>query len=520
MNSKIINPVTLVIVALTFLQISQILIFDYAYFPIDDAYIYFQQAENLIKGHFFTYSIGSELTNSNTSIFFYFVSALISIISKLLANYFSIESVFLVVIVSTFLNILFASGSAVYLRKISGQITNSIKKDKAITLLVFTTPALIFSFINGLETGLTIFLILVQYYFFSLRKYKFFTIISLILSIHRPENIVLNFAYIFLLLSQLRNSEKKQKKRYLFVVVIFLSCFITPILNLYFTGDIRSAGAARTQLPNLLNLFNNLSSFIGVALTNPGSLPMHIDNFLMILRYGFTILILIFSITKSLNFFKKKNIKYFLKNMHKPKFSIPLVILSYISLPLIVGSGAGEWARYLTPALPLFYVFLFAYLCSERILKFVLFVNFLMFTTFVNSYLNLTSIYSSAIHPAARQIKKITTDNDITSIDSAGFLAHHINGKIIDVYGLGTTRYMQIHGDFDRVYESIKNENINYIITWLSKTPTYYLDSAHYEKVFGENNLKQISKFKVSPFTILDKFPEYLVIYKVENITR
>ena len=45
------------------------------FYPIDDAYIYAQQAVNLANGYFLKYSVFDEATNSNSSFLYYLILA-------------------------------------------------------------------------------------------------------------------------------------------------------------------------------------------------------------------------------------------------------------------------------------------------------------------------------------------------------------------------------------------------------------------------------------------------------------
>ena len=144
-------------------------------------------------------------------------------------------------------------------------------------------------------------------------------------------------------------------------------------------------------------------------------------------------------------------------------------------------------------------------------------INILLLPLYILSYLNMTSIVSSTLHPVAKKISLITKDSDIVSIDSAGLLAHYIKGDVVDVYGLGTTRYMKIHGNFKEVYQQLDKDNLDYAITWHSENPKYYLDSAHYAKALGEDNVEEIYRVKVKALFDIGEFPSALAIYKIHN---
>jgi hypothetical protein len=111
---------------------------------------------------------------------------------------------------------------------------------------------------------------------------------------------------------------------------------------------------------------------------------------------------------------------------------------------------------------------------------------------------------------------QITDDKSTTAIDSAGYLSLFINGKIIDVYGLGTMRYAKVHSNFPAVYNLLKSEELDYIITWPSSEPKYYLDSAHYNTALANKKISLIFSSPTETFTSIDNIvPESLNLYKV-----
>jgi hypothetical protein len=142
--------------------------------------------------------------------------------------------------------------------------------------------------------------------------------------------------------------------------------------------------------------------------------------------------------------------------------------------------------------------------------------NALVLSLCTLSYINMTSLIHYTVRPIAIAASQVTNDESITAIDSAGYLSLFINGKIIDVYGLGTMRYAKVHGNFPAVYKLLQSENLDYVVTWPNNTPKYYLDSAHYDGALGKKAISLVYNAPTNTFTSIDNIvPESLNLYKV-----
>lgn len=117
------------------------------------------------------------------------------------------------------------------------------------------------------------------------------------------------------------------------------------------------------------------------------------------------------------------------------------------------------------------------------------------------------------LYPVAKKIQDVTGSKDTIMLDSAGLISMFGEGKIIDVYGLGTQRYSEIHGDFNRVYKLIDEDRPDFIVAWKMDKPTYYLDSAHYELALLNAEIIPIFSRQDS-YLGKNSYPE-LVIYRV-----
>jgi len=472
-TSALVVTVLFIVVLIASIQILQYYFFKGAYFPIDDVYIYYQQAKNLINGDFFSYSLGKEATNSNTSLLYYFISTLIMYLSKAFST--NLDQILQnIVYISVVFNIFYAIFSVVLYQKLINLF--DIGKDQRMWLMlsVFTTAPVVFAYVSGLETGLTIVIILAQLVLLLNQKMVLFTLVSVVASIHRPENIIVNLAYVAVVIPFLLNNiDTKVKAKA--AVIIFISTMSIPLLNYLLTGDYRSASSARTEFVGFINIFYNLFHFFSAGFSNPGGSEPYVQNIFKYFRYiiGFIVVIPLFFIFIKkckgcyINFDSFQGCFKFIQP-HSKKLILFIVVSSYLLIPLFVSGSSGEWARYLSPTLPIFYLILAKILNYQRnALIPVIFINILLIVPYINSYLNMTSIYTSVLHPAAKQIEFLAKKDDVVAIDSAGFLSHHIKGEVVDVYGLGTNRYMKVHGDFKEVYKLLNADKFNYVITWL-----------------------------------------------------
>jgi hypothetical protein len=236
-------PYLIVSFLLISIYIFSFLISGNLYFPLDDAYITIKQANNLIDGNLFSYSNSDTKTNSNTSFLFYLLTSFFLVITTKIINYQDWISA------TVFINFIF--NYFLVLLSTNLLLSLSDKKNTEFVYIIFSTPAVIFSYAFGLETGLSIFLILFQYYSFKNKKIGLFTIVSCILAINRPENIILNIVYLLLLFKY-----KLFSKNILYFFLIILANISVPLLNYYFLNDIRPSGFSRISI-SLNNIFNN-----------------------------------------------------------------------------------------------------------------------------------------------------------------------------------------------------------------------------------------------------------------------
>ena len=517
-----------VILFFLFFIFSSKIFFNHFYFPIDDAYIITNQAFNLIDGYFFQYSIFDEPNNSNSSVLFYLINA---IFLKIISFFFNDRHLILetLVLVNSVFNFILIIVLINILKRFLILFEYQGSKNILLFLIISSLPV-IYPFISGLETGLTTTLILCQLYLFLKNKNILFIILTLILSINRPENIILNFLYVILFFLKSEN----KKIDIIYSLIIFFSLSIVPLLNYSITGDLRTASASRVGLTlDIPILFERFINFFSTSFSYPNWLPEGYHLYFKILKNVFStifILIIIFSTIKIYTSYRLNKLNnIFIKDSYIYFFIVSLLVIGSYSLVPFIATNYGEWGRYISPILPIFFVLFFSscQYFKKTILFFVILVNIILIPLYFISHINIISIIDSILKPAAIEIYKISKKNDVVAIDSAGYISNFINGNVIDVYGLGTTRYMKIKTrkyktydeKFEKVYEQLRMDNINFVITWKSDEEKFYLDSKHYSNAFGSDNLKQLKSFKVNTITEIEKsFPNFLSIYMIDTI--
>ena len=483
---------------------------------IDDAYIYSKMAINLSNGNFLSFSSGEPNVNAASSFLFYLVSTLPFLLFKKLSFE---QNLWLVYGFNFFLALcLFVASLKIFysLPTIKQKIQEN-KINKWITLLFFLNPIFLLQYQNGLETGLTSFLLILQFSFFLKKKNKLFILISLISVINRPEQILVNIGYcIYFAL--------RKEKRSLLLISGTLLIFSTLLLvNYIFTGSFLMTSSIRVGgLNSSIGVLVHNAIFIVQTLLFPGS-SLLLDSFnsnkfimpllgsivdIFSLNYYLSLsFVLLF--TSSLYFiFKIRKMNYLifwrsvqktlgdLINFLKSVESVPFIIIaSYLVVP-IYKSGPGEMGRYVISIIPFIcYVFIIncpAFLFYKKNLTVILalFSSLYLssFSLILQDCFFYSKLMSKLIYPSAQWINKNTSKEDTILLDTAGVLSLATPGKVIDVYGLGTNRY-KIRGDFEIVYSMIRDEKPNFYTTWKTKTKRAYLDSEHFNDALNQCQL-------------------------------
>tara|TARA_Y100000741_G_C18236611_1_gene551970 strand:- start:64 stop:1674 length:1611 start_codon:yes stop_codon:yes gene_type:complete len=484
-------------------------------YPIDDAYIYLQQAKLLSEGFFLQYSEYDTKTNACTSFIYYIIYSffwkIVQIFDLELKK--QVEWITIInFIFNFFLLIIFIN----LIKKISLEYLK--KNQNIIFFILLSTIPISYSFFSGLETGLTVTLVTIQFYSIFKKQRINFLLSSVVLSLNRPENIILNLFLIIFYIVDLFLQKKIKKEDVYIVILIFLSILIIPIINYINYSDIKVSGYSRVNwgLGKIFwfkALLFSIPTSIYKLLTSIYATPDYFDykyykyfNFIQLLVFLIFIISLITLINnskkklKKLIFLKKKTnfniiiskITFYFKNY---RFGIlaTIFIIGYSCLPLTLASY-GELSRYVAPILPLLILVLFKELkFKKNILLLFLFLNLSYFPLYLNTHIKSTETINNLHVKIAGIVNSETNKNDVTATLAAGYLSLFVNGKIIDPYGLGTFRYAKIKHNIDLVYEQIKKENFTYILTFdnQGRTPSY-MSLFHFKKVLNNKKLNTL----------------------------
>jgi hypothetical protein len=141
-------------------------------------------------------------------------------------------------------------------------------------------------------------------------------------------------------------------------------------------------------------------------------------------------------------------------------------------------------------------------------------LNFCLLPFLIIEVMAINHFTNNVLKPLTKMVGEIGQVSDTLAIDSAGLLSSSFKGNVIDVYGLGTSRYAKVHGDFNKVYEILNIDKPKYVIAWETSKPTYYLDSAHYQNALKNVESKTIVKYS-SRFLGMQLLPT-MVLYQLE----
>lgn len=492
-------------------------------FPIDDAYIYAKQAINFAHGQFLTYSISEPPTNSNTSLLFYLCASLFSFLFRNASFELFLNSYTIFVLV---LNIFLAFFSVKCVCNICKTIYG--KYYQHILAIILCCYPVLFQYISGLEGALTTFIILAQALSYLKKDKPMFLIFTALASINRPENIILNGYY------ALHGAIKAKRINAELVFVVVLAITV-PLVNLVFTGSLSTASVARVggisiHLKTIPNIFARL---IFLPLLQAEYAPLASSKQLYVIA-AWSFFAISLGVSLKARYMSVAN--WFRKLFRRPsnnsfKLAWPKLgqevkqaallagaAASYVLIPATL-SGTGEWARYIAPAFPMVVIALNA--IPERTLRSLapalIAAGIVATPAYWQSFCNCQIVMQQLILPVAQKINESTTPSDTVLIDQAGLLSLAAKGRVVDIYGLGTQRYTDRPG-FPTLYEKIRKEHATYAAAWFSDTKRYYLDSAHYETIFGKEHLQLTMSSKIRLLGTID-FPNQMCLFKINQLS-
>lgn len=480
----------LILISTSIIIIYPILKLSVLIFPVDDAYIVIKQADHLIKGEFFQYSLNDEKVNACTSFILYITYSTIWFIS----NFFNLGKVPTLYLATSLIYAFNFILLILFLNTLKKIVLILFKENCNIIYFsiasIFTIP---YIFFYGLETGLTIVLISLQFLFLLENRKFFFLLITVISSLNRPENMVLNFVlsiYIFFF-------ENNFKKRHILLILISIS--LIPLLNYLNFSDIKTSSSSRVSnnqsflnFLSPLNFYYFLISFFGLI---PSDLIQEkFRNYFIFLKFSYLSIFLIIFLKASKRLLPKINKSLIDKinlDRNRSIIIILIIIIFYSALPFVF-QARGEYGRYFLPIIPLFFIFIFKISEINRsILKALIFLNLsllpILGVSHYSSVLHMKSLY----HDNSEKLYENTSEKSVTALEVAGYPSLFLRGKIIDVYGLGTKRYADIHNDYNLIYEMIKTEQVTNFLAF-NTNKKYYFDLGHFQSSLNDKKFKII----------------------------
>lgn len=513
MISNITKINLLIFSSLAFIVIYPFIKYSVLIFPVDDAYIVFKQAEQLLNGNFFQYSPDDAKVNACTSFILYIFYSIIWFISSLIfetklhiVNF----SVFLVL----FCNLFFFCIYLFFLKKLIFQ--NFEENPLYIYFFLSSIFSISYIFFFGLETGITLLILIVQFYTLSNKKYSYFLLITLLASFNRPENLVLNFfllIYLKIFIKDFKNIN---------LILILLSITMIPLINYFNFSDIKTTSAARVDhgqvwfsFLNPKNLYYSLVSFFAFIPSELIQYKFRIYFILSKITYLSIITYIFYKIfMKIKKLISQKKLNSFFED-HKIYLFL-FFIIGYGSLPFIF-EAHGEHGRYYLPIICLFFIFLFKlYNPQNKILFILIAFNFFQLPflgmSHTSNILHMKSLYYDNID----NFTKYTNKESITALEVAGLPSLFINGKVIDVYGLGTKRYADVHRNYNLIYKMLREEKITNFLAFTTDKK-YYFDMGHFKTTFPKKNFIEIFSNKQKDLYNEDKYLLNLGFFKLEN---
>jgi len=498
------------------------------WYPLDDAYICHQFASNLAAGHFLTFSVGEPLTNGCTSFLYYLLNAAVIFVLKIFMTGELLFKTTQLVLMG--INFIFYGLAIIIFKKIFEYLIPSAKWNLIfwILLSVFSMNTILFSAFSGLEVALTLLLVMLESYYFVTDKHDRLFIVMLIANINRPENIVMNMFIVAYYYAKILFKKIKLNRFTLFCFCLAQTSLIAvPLINYISLGSVFLSSATRVGVSDSSNILLQFCwMFMTSVMKNLGFLNFFALIFFLPEYYLPKVeTIRMFSLSMLVPVLIFGCYLHSLRQLNNSFFKILIVFTSYLALHFFVGN-VGEWGRYVVPVFPMFMLLVYV-LCSHVNLSFMklialitLIINLFVFPVWCYYSVETLKIEHRLIWPIAKYIEGHLKTTDRIGIDSAGILSVNNPGVSIDVYGLGTKRYASIHGDFKSVYQQIRNDRLNYFITWPTKDKSYYLDSAHYGAAYeGKAKIKKIFSAKYDETYLFHKeFPKELALYRVIHL--
>lgn len=512
--------------------VSVLMVLNLGNFILDDSYIGFKSAKNLaLDGRFYSYSNLDTPTNVWTSSLLYFISTCVLFflqainLANVSAYTFCILNInLLAVIFSVFnANIIVRHMSNIAQEKYGNHQSRSYSK--LLMIFMFSSGSSAIIWLNGLETSITLAVLLMAIRSLVEKKATWLRTSIYLLVLTRPEIGIATLITV-LVLKKRAILQKNQ------LVIKSVIIFVLPMtLSKIITGSFFPSSIVRVPVGNNDLIFSKVTLFVKQLVHLPEYFILYFipAEGIKYVSDSFTLTLISFvALTWGIIIFNKVRRLYVLSTSVTKIISNSKKILAddtsaFVFIFLLIltfslsaaGAGLGEQGRYFIYQffLIVFLLVRFSFFTSKLLLMLSI-LNFCLLPFLIIEVIAINHFNNNVLKPLTKMVGEIGQESDTLAIDSAGLLSSSFKGNVIDVYGLGTSRYAKVHGDFNEVYNYINMDKPKYVIAWETSKPTYYLDSAHYQKALKNVDQKAIVKYK-SSFLGRQLYPT-MVLYRID----
>ncbi|HAW49923.1 TPA: hypothetical protein DCX16_03115 [bacterium] len=494
--------------------------------PLDDPFIFFQYASNLVDGHFMKYNIEDSATTGITSLLWQLLLVLGFLIG------FSHMSIIKYSLFLSFI-ILVLSGFFAYL---IGKRLFSTSCGVVSAFLVILTGPYIWAVLSGMDTGIFALMSIISFYFFVVsyekKNFLLFSIFASLMSISRPEGFIFSCVTFSLILFHQIIAPKNEKCPMHQIPLVIIPVGVGAIqllLNLTLTGSINFntmvaksiltrgdpsffdslATAIRFSFFVIKDIFGGLAGdYIQVLNANSGYVAVYIAPF--------TLFFYIFCVFPNM-----------IKEIGSRKFGPYTVACIWFFVGVLTTSATrpanDHWHRYITPYYPLFLIMtaggiyqLVSYFSKEKepfigISGFFLFFAFLTSLYFAVAYgKNCKDIYLQQITVGEWVSKNIPPGSSI-AINDAGAIKYISQRYCIDLVGLCYPKIVRssthCNGGNGSIYEFLER---------LDRRPDYFII---YPTWFGFGNYvlgQEIGSFGLFEPTMAGAGSDPMKVYKAD----
>lgn len=451
---------------------------------MEDSYLYHTFGHHLAQGRFLTYSIAEPRANGNTSFLYYLVLGGIHTIATKVADN-DLNAITLA------LGMTFGLHAVVY--GISIALFARLLLHHGITPLLvvlicaatFFNGPMIYAFFSGLEPPLTVLLIIIFLAGAIINSGAVEFAALALMTLHRPESMLVAIAYAVLRYGWVAIS-KRSPVYFVPAILLMFSGSLVPILNFIFIGQFSTLSSARIGLHALEGDVSLLRDLLGrfarfswlayakvvisaivpwVFSTERSSLGLtSMQRLLLSSVWPIGMVVWSIGLIRPKSGFKRYSITAF------------IVLSLWVATVAILAGGEGEFARYLVVVFPLVAFLVastFHRLLRGRIFPLILIILSLIpcFTSSVDvvDHFRRGTTFLHALHYQTALALRDNPDVKSVAFWETGILSLWLSDKkrVIDLYGLGTTRYANLpHGGGESKVLQFIQDKPDVLVQW------------------------------------------------------